>query len=117
MSNPRDLAVRPGQLAELFNRYANAGDVEGLVSLYAADAVVAVGDVVATGHEEIRRFYTDLLARRREFPLPELLEPIVQGDTALTMARSQNGNLSVEVARRQSDGRWTWSIDQLRVPR
>lgn len=117
MDDSRDFATEPGQLTELFIRYANAGDVEGLVSLYAEDAVLAVGEVKADGREEIRGFYADLLERRREFPPPEMLDPIVQGDTALTMARAENGNLSVELARRQPDGRWLWSIDQLRVPR
>jgi hypothetical protein len=33
----------------------------------------------------------------------------------MTMARVPNGNLSVEIARLQSDGRWLWVVDQLKI--
>jgi len=99
----RDAATEPGTLAELFNQRANAGDVEGLVALYEPGAVLAAGRVVATGHDEIRAFYANLLGRKSEFPAPETLEPV------------RNGALSVEVARAQPDGTWLWAIDQLKI--
>ncbi len=108
-------ARAPGDLAGLFNARANAGDVEGLVALYEPDAVLAAGEVVATGHDEIRRFYTDLLARKSEFPAAETLPALVQDGLALTFARLPNGVLSVEAARRQADGTWLWAIDQLKI--
>ena len=85
------------------------------MALYEPEAVLAAGDVVAKSHAEIRRFYTDLLVRKPEFPTPETLPTIVNGDLALTFARSTNGSLSVEVARRQVDGTWRWAIDQLKI--
>ncbi|CAO4157023.1 hypothetical protein DHODJN_24775 [Methylorubrum extorquens] len=111
----RDVAREPEDLARLFNERASAGDAEGLVALYEPQAVVAAGDIVATGHDEIRRFYTDLLARKSDFPEPETLPAIRNGDLALTFARLPNGALSVESARRQSDGTWRWAIDQLKL--
>jgi hypothetical protein len=108
-------ARAPGDLAGLFNARANAGDVEGLVALYEPDAVLAAGEIVATGHDEIRRFYTDLLARKSEFPPAETLPALVQDGLALTFARLPNGTLSVEAARRQADGTWLWAIDQLKI--
>jgi ketosteroid isomerase-like protein len=108
-------ANEPGDLAGLFNARSNAGDVEGLVALYEPDAVLAAGKVVATGHAEIRRFYTDLLAKKSDFPTPETLPPLINGDLALTFARLPNGSLSVESARRQADGTWRWAIDQLKI--
>lgn len=111
----RKAAAAPEDLARLFHERANAGDVEGLVALYQPDAVLAAGEVVATGEAEIRAFYTDLLARRSEFPQAEALPPIRNGDTALTAARLPNGTVSVEVARRQGDGAWLWAIDQLKI--
>jgi hypothetical protein len=107
-------AQSPEKLALLFNERANAGDVEGLVALYEPDAVLALGEVIAKGHAEIRRFYTDLLTRRSVFPAAAVLPPILNGSLALTFA-SLNGSLSVEAARRQPDGRWLWVIDQLKV--
>jgi ketosteroid isomerase-like protein len=108
-------ARAPEALAALFNRRANAGDVEGLVALYEPDAVLAAGRVVATGHAEIRAFYADLLARKSAFPMPEALPPLRNGPLAMTFARSANGALSVEVARQQADGTWLWAIDQLKI--
>ena len=108
-------ARKPEELAELFNARANAGDVEGLVALYEPDAVLAAGKVVATGHAEIREFYSNLLSRKSEFPAPETMPAIVNGPLALTFARLPNGALSVEAARRQEDGTWRWTIDQLKI--
>ena len=114
-ASERDVAREPEDLARLFHERANAGDAEGLVALYEPQAVVAAGDIVATGHDEIRRFYTDLLARKSDFPELETLPAIRNGDLALTFARLPNGALSVESARRQSDGTWRWAIDQLKI--
>lgn len=108
-------AKHPQELAGLFIDRANAGDVEGLVALYEPDAVLAVGDVVATGHDEIRDFYASLLSKRSEFPAVDELPAILNGDVAMTFARSPNGNISAEVARRQPDGAWVWAIDQLKI--
>ncbi|KQT46699.1 hypothetical protein ASG52_13390 [Methylobacterium sp. Leaf456] len=110
-----DKAKEPGDLARLFHARANAGDVEGLVALYEPGAVLAAGEVVATGHDAIRRFYTDLLARKSDFPEPETLPALTNGDLGLTFAWLPNGSLSVEAARRQPDGHWLWAIDQLKI--
>jgi ketosteroid isomerase-like protein len=111
----REPARAPEELAALFNRRANAGDVEGLVALYEPDAVLAAGRVVATGHAEIRTFYADLLARKSDFPSPETLPPLRNGGLAMTFARLPKGAFSVEVAREQADGTWLWAIDQLKL--
>lgn len=110
-----DAARTPGDLARLFVERINAGDVEGLVTLYEPDATLAAGEVKARGSEEIRSFYANLLERRSEFPSPELLPAIENDGLALTCARTPAGSLSVEVARRQNDGRWLWVIDQLKL--
>ncbi|GJE18206.1 ketosteroid isomerase family protein [Methylobacterium marchantiae] len=111
----RSLAHSPEDLACLFNERANAGDVEGLVALYESGAVLAAGKVVATGHAEIRGFYTDLLARRSEFPAAEALPSLRNGSIAMTFARLPNGTISVETARLQDNGGWLWIIDQLKI--
>lgn len=113
--NGRERASEPEDLTRLFLARANAGDVDGLVALYAPDAVLAAGEIVASGHEEIRRFYERLLQRRSHFPAVEPLPVIRNGPTALTMARSTRGSLSVEIARQCDDGTWVWLIDQLKV--
>jgi hypothetical protein len=111
----REPARAPEELAALFNRRANAGDVEGLVALYEPDALLAAGRVVATGHAEIRTFYADLLARKSDFPAPETPPPLRNGALAMTFAQLPKGAFSVEVAREQADGTWLWAIDQLKL--
>jgi ketosteroid isomerase-like protein len=108
-------AREPEDLARLFNERANAGDVDGLIALYEPEAVVAVGEVVATGQAEIRTFYADLLARRSNFPAVDAPPALRNGSVALTFARLPNGNVSVEAARQQPDGNWLWFIDQLKL--
>ncbi|MGA0533667.1 YybH family protein [Hansschlegelia sp. KR7-227] len=108
-------AGKPEDLARLFLARANAGDLDGLVALYEPDAVLAAGDVVASGHAEIRTFYETLLAKRSHFPPVDALPPVLNGPLAMTFSRSSNGNISAEVARRQDDGTWRWAIDQLKI--
>jgi ketosteroid isomerase-like protein len=117
MTDPsrRERALSPEELLHLFHARANEGDVEGLVALYEPDAVLAVGTPVATGHAEIRKFYADLLARKSSFAEPEHLPVVRNGDLAMTTARVPNGNISVEIARLQSDGSWLWAVDQLKI--
>lgn len=114
-TSDRETAKNPEDLARLFIARARAGDAEGLVALYEPDAVIAAGDVVATGHDEIRRFFTDLLAKKSDFPDVEALPPIRNGAIAMTFARLPNGTISAETARLQPDGGWLWIIDQLKI--
>ena len=94
----------------------NAGDVEGLVALYAPDAVLALPNgQVAKGHPEIRQAYERLVADRPTFAPGEQQPTLQSGDLALTSVRLADGALTVEVARRQPDGTWLWVIDQPRL--
>ena len=111
----REVARDPQDLARLFIARANDGDLEGLVALYEHDAVLAAGEIVATGHAEIRKFYANLLERRKSFPAPEQLPALRNDATAMTFARLPNGTISAEVARRQESGEWLWAIDQLKI--
>jgi ketosteroid isomerase-like protein len=103
----------PDDLERFFVARANAGDVEGLVALYEANATLDAGDGESVvGHEELRRFFTDYLASAPQFD-PSLQTPAVcSGDLALTSSRLGNGDITGEVARRQPDGTWLWVIDR-----
>jgi ketosteroid isomerase-like protein len=106
-------AANPEDLGTFFLERANAGDVEGLVALYEPDAVLAFPPgQVTTGHEEIRRVYTELLASRPRFSSAGQQPVIRNGDLALTSTRLPGGGATAEVARRQPDGTWRWVIDQ-----
>jgi ketosteroid isomerase-like protein len=106
-------AKAPEELPRLFIEYANQGNVEGLVSLYEAAAVLALPDgSVAVGSEEIRKFYSALLSSRPHFE-PGVQRPALRaGDLALTSSQLTTGQVTAEVARRQADGTWLWVVDQ-----
>jgi ketosteroid isomerase-like protein len=109
---PRALA--PEDLDRLFLERANAGDVDGVVALYEADAVLALAPGrVVVGTDAIRRVYAGLLADPPAFT--GAVRPAIRnGDIAVT-STTRAGNATVEVARRQADGTWLWMIDQPNV--
>ncbi len=115
MKNPDVLrkASEPEELARLFIERANQGNVEGLVALYEAGAVLALPDGrAAAGSEEIRKFYAALLASRPHFE-PGIQKPALRVDNlALTSSQLTTGTVTAEVARQQADGSWLWVIDQ-----
>lgn len=109
-------AREPNDLERFFVDRANAGDVEGLVALYEPDAILAPGNgEVIVGSDRIRRFFTDFLAGRPRL-VPSIQAPaLCSHDLALTSSRHSNGDVSVEIARRQPDGHWLWVVDRFAV--
>lgn len=106
-------ARRPEDLGEFFIERANDGDVEGLVALYEADAVLAFPPGrIAAGRDQIREVYTDLLANRPVFGSGGQRPALRNADLAITSTRLPDGGTTVEIARRQPDGTWLWAIDQ-----
>ncbi|MFC9997904.1 YybH family protein [Nocardia sp. NPDC127526] len=106
-------ALRPEDLSRFVVDRLNAADVDGLVALYEADAVLALpGGRVATGSAEIRDAYADLVADKPTFLPGHVLPTVRNGDLAMTATRLADGGVTVEVARRQPDGSWLWVIDQ-----
>jgi ketosteroid isomerase-like protein len=113
----RAFAAEPNDLERLFVARANAGDVDGLVALYEPDAVLMTSPCrhVAAGKREIRAAFERLLAERSRFVLGEQQAQLVSGDVALTTTRLADGDITVEVARRQTDGTWLWVIDRFNI--
>lgn len=106
-------ARQPEDLSRFVVERLNAGDVDGLVALYEPDAVLALPDgQVATGSNEIRRTYERLVADKPVFTPGRQLRTVRNGDLALTSTQLANGGVTVEVARRQADGTWLWTLDQ-----
>jgi hypothetical protein len=82
------------------------------VALFEPDAVVDNGEGrIARGHAEIRALFTDIAASGRKFNFSEQQAAVISGDLALTSTRNVVGNVSAEIARRQSDGTWLWVVD------
>lgn len=109
-------AQEPEELGRLFLERANAGDLDGVVSLYETDAilVVAPGQFVV-GHVAIRDFYRDLLATGPQFTGD--VRPALRYDRLALTSTRFTGGATAEGARRQADGSWLWVIDQPNVLR
>lgn len=121
-------ALKPEQCDRLLIEALRVGDVHAALSLYEPNAsfVTDSGDVVS-GHAAIRAIMEGYLAAQARFTLEEVKSlPCGIGDLAVTRARWRaegtgadgrpfaSGGWSIEVVRRQHDGRWLFVID---VPR
>lgn len=107
------MTPEPHDLAKFFIERANAGDVDGLVALYEPNAVLAFPPGhLATGHAEIRTVYEQFVAAAPVLQLGRQHPTLVSGDLALTASTLANGEITVEIARRQPDGSWLWAVDQ-----
>ena len=106
-------AKNPNDLEKYFVERANKGDVEGLVALYEADAIIADGKKeIANGKKQIREFFVRLLENHPQFDPSVQAEALCSGELALTSSRTGNGDITAEIARRQLDGSWLWVVDQ-----
>ncbi|WNF00598.1 nuclear transport factor 2 family protein [Streptomyces luomodiensis] len=115
MTETRDRATTPEDLARLFVERANAGDAEGLAELYEPDAVLAYPPGATTvGREAIRAVCERMLAHAPgPFRTEEALPTVRYGDLALTSTRpADHTGGRVQVARRQPDGTWLRIMDR-----
>ena len=111
--NEREVASRPEDLGRLFFERVRSGNLDGLVALFEPEAVSAQPDGGrVTGHDAIRRMFEELLDEGPSFTPVEDRPALRTGDLALTSRRLTNGEVPVEVARRQPDGTWLWVLDQ-----
>ena len=112
----REPARDPQDLERLLVSRQHAGDVEGMVVLFEADAVIDSSDGRLTrGKTAIRAFFAEQVAAGRKFQIGEQRPALVSGDLALTSTRLPDGSVTSEVARRQADGTWLWVIDRYSV--
>ncbi len=106
-------AKEPNDLEKFFVERVNAGDIEGLVALYEPNAVVAYDNGgVAIGLNQIREYFAKFLADRPQLDPSNQAAALCSVDLALTSSRLSNGDITAEVARRQTDGSWLWVVDQ-----
>ena len=114
----REPARDPQNLERLLVARERAGDVEGMMALYEADAVVDCGDAaLLRGKGAIRAFFVGVVATGRKYEFGEQRPALVSGDLALTSSRLPDGSVTAEVARRQDDGTWLWVMDRFTIAR
>lgn len=117
------LVENVAESAKVFQDAVNAGDLDGLVSLYEPEAVfVPAPEQAAAGSASIREVWAGFLAMKGRFDLRVKSRQQV-GDIALETAEwklegsDPDGNpvslagLSAVVLRRQADGSWLMVID------
>jgi uncharacterized protein (TIGR02246 family) len=119
-------ANTPEELHRLWAEAYNAGDLEALIELYEAEAVLVPqpGQPPVVGREAIRRALKGFLARKGELKIAIATAFALRGgEVALLRSRwtlegrGHDGqdvaltHQSAEVARRQADGSWRYLID------
>jgi ketosteroid isomerase-like protein len=117
MSETRERALHPEDIARLFVARVNDGDLDGILELFEPDAVVAYPvDRPSQGAAALRELYAGLLASRPVFAAEDPLPTLTSGDLALTSTAPRDGTGGrVQVARRQPDGTWLRVIDRPEV--
>jgi uncharacterized protein (TIGR02246 family) len=116
-------AQRPEEVDTLFAQALNAGDLDALTAIYEPQAMLMQSPgTLVSGTAAIREALAGLLASKRKMTLSAKL--VAQcGELAVTSAKwelamtgpdgkpTQMSAQSVEVMRRQPDGRWRAVID------
>jgi uncharacterized protein (TIGR02246 family) len=113
----------PEECDRLFGECLNAGDLDGLLTLYEPECRLVRRDgTVATGHAEIREVLGRLVALRPAFQT-RVVSVVAREDLAVmysdwTLTATPSGappiersGKAIEVMRRQPDGSWRVAID------
>jgi ketosteroid isomerase-like protein len=113
-------AREPQQLNEMFLKFFDSRDIEGLLSLYEEEAVslIVAPTAPVKGRAAIKEALEGFLSSDTSMELMGQAEPIVSGDIALTHSKwrivLQGGDpiegVSDEVVRRGPDGEWRYLI-------
>jgi len=116
-------ASTPQEIHFLFERAFNIGDVEAILALYEAGAVLVAGGKPVTGHDGIRDAFNVFLSSgaRMKLDTRAVIESgeglaVLHGAWSLGPPSATQG-LSTEVVRRQPDGSWMFVIDNPNTPR
>ena len=113
------MATKPDQVIGEFTKYFNAGDTEGLLSMY-EDGALLLLEPTSTPEEcrDLRSVVQTYLDMKGTITI-EASSELVVGDLALMHSRWRFEvpddeplvSVSAEVARRQQDGTWKYVID------
>ena len=114
-------AGAPEALESRFAACVAAGDLDGIVGLYAADAVVSLPrGREAAGATAIRAAFAAALATGALGAVGApaagvTARAVVTGGLAMTTSTTGDGTVRTQVARRTADDRWVWVRDGSRL--
>jgi ketosteroid isomerase-like protein len=115
-AGPTMATVSPKALCHGFAAAVAAGDLDAVIELYAADAVVTLPrGREAAGHVAIRAAFEAALRRGLDLAVESVGRPIVTGSLACTTTTDGVGRVHTQVARREADGSWRWIRDGSRL--
>ena len=109
-------AKTPEEICELFQRFMAEGDLDGVLSVYDAEAVFLKESRETTqGRVELRQALASLAEAKTRFEFD--VKQIVETDGIALMHTRWRASgprpmtqHAIEVARRQTDGTWRWLI-------
>jgi uncharacterized protein (TIGR02246 family) len=113
----------PEECDERFAQYMNAGDLDGLASLYEPGGVLVQPDrSVAVGPAAIRESFVGLIAAKPRITMRVVRSLRTGDDLALLYndwsmetgpdgAKATSSGKAIELIRRQSDGSWLFAMD------
>jgi uncharacterized protein (TIGR02246 family) len=109
-------AKSPEEICRLFQQYMAEGDLDSILSVYDPEAVfLNQAGEVKQGEEGLRNELAPFAAAKAVFDF-NIRQVIQAGDIALMHTEwkisspQQMSVYAIEVARRQPDGTWRWSI-------
>ena len=114
----------PEAVDELFGEYVNAGNLDGLISLYEPTGVLVGQDgTPLVGHAAIRHFFETLGDAKMTIKM-KVTKVVRGGDDVAVLYNDWAGTLTgpdgertemngkaIEIVRRQTDGSWCFVID------
>ena len=109
-------AQTPQEICILFKQYMAEGDLESLLSIYDSEAVfLSESGEIKKGRDEIKEQLAPMAAAKAVFDF-DIRQVIRSREIALmhtkwnVTSRERRSVYAIEVARRQTDGRWCWLI-------
>ncbi len=113
MQHPIPRANHPDDLRPMFVELVEAGDADGLASLYEPDAVIAFPPGrLSQGRDAIRAIWASIIDAGIPITLEAALPTVICGGVALTSTvRADGTGVRLQVCRRQADGSWQRVID------
>jgi ketosteroid isomerase-like protein len=115
------IAVKPSDIAACVAEYLQAGDLEGVVSMFHPDCQIYFppGEAPSVGLDGARAVFKDFVPMRPVLK-STVTNEVINGDTALLKAdwsfEDADGNViaqgqSTEVAKKLANGGWGYLID------